>query len=599
MNIYKLQGRYDEARRLVREGWARYPDRVGTLQELVRLDTTNPDPDRARSSPTLETALGPLPTTTGSGSAGPTWRPGPAGSRRPASWLDACLGRRPDDPAVWRARLDWAEAAEDEAEVRRALAHLPADRVAARPRCSPSAPGSLAGPATPRRERRALEELDRARPGRPAGPGAAGRAARSGPASPSEAERLRGVKGELDRTLDWYVVQIFPERPARPRRRAGRAAEALGRRFEARCWWELAAERRPGRRGPRASWPGSTADGEASAAAPARPPPTCWPSSDDARHRRRLAATASGPAARRPGSSTTPRPPACASSTTTARRRSASSPRRWAAASACSTTTATAGSTSTSSRAARSRPSPTRPDAGDRLFRNRGDGTFEDVTEPLGHRRRCPAATATASPSATTTTTATPTCSSPAGGPTPSTATGATGRSRTSPSAAGLGGDRDWPTSAAFADLDGDGDLDLYVCHYLAWDAEHPRLCRDPARRRPTSTATRATSRRCPTTSSATTAAGSSTSPREAGIVDRDGRGLGVVAADLDDDGRVDLFVANDMSANYLFRNLGGFRFEEVGHAAGVAGQRRRAATRRAWASPAATSTATAGPTWP
>ena len=52
-----------------------------------------------------------------------------------------------------------------------------------------------------------------------------------------------------------------------------------------------------------------------------------------------------------------------------------------------------------------------------------------------------------------------------------------------------------------------------------------------------------------------------------AGIVDRDGRGLGVVAADLDDDGRIDLFVANDMTANFLFRNLGGFRFEEIGHA--------------------------------
>ena len=56
----------------------------------------------------------------------------------------------------------------------------------------------------------------------------------------------------------------------------------------------------------------------------------------------------------------------------------------------------------------------------------------------------------------------------------------------------------------------------------------------------------------------------------EAGIVDRDGRGLGVVAADLDDDGRVDLFVANDMTANFLFRNLGGFRFEEVGRGVGV-----------------------------
>src|SRR5439155_3109515 len=57
----------------------------------------------------------------------------------------------------------------------------------------------------------------------------------------------------------------------------------------------------------------------------------------------------------------------------------------------------------------------------------------------------------------------------------------------------------------------------------------------------------------------------------QAGIVDRDGRGLGVVAADLDDDGRIDLFVANDMTANFLFRNLGNMRFEEIGHPAGVA----------------------------
>ena len=33
---------------------------------------------------------------------------------------------------------------------------------------------------------------------------------------------------------------------------------------------------------------------------------------------------------------------------------------------------------------------------------------------------------------------------------------------------------------------------------------------------------------------------------------------------DLDDDNRIDVYVANDMSANYLFRNLGGFHFEET-----------------------------------
>src|SRR5262249_8187635 len=151
------------------------------------------------------------------------------------------------------------------------------------------------------------------------------------------------------------------------------------------------------------------------------------------------------------------------------------------------------------------------------LYRNRGDGTFEDVTEAWG-----------------------------------------------------LGGDRDWPTSAAFADLDGDGDLDLYVCHYVLWDAENPRLCRNEA----THAFMSCNPLSCPARPdhvfrnhggrfSDVTAA--------AGIGDRDGRGLGVVAADFDDDGRIDLFVANDKSANFLFRNLGGFRFEEVGESSGVA----------------------------
>jgi hypothetical protein len=49
------------------------------------------------------------------------------------------------------------------------------------------------------------------------------------------------------------------------------------------------------------------------------------------------------------------------------------------------------------------------------------------------------------------------------------------------------------------------------------------------------------------------------------------GKGLGVLIADLDGDGRVDVYVANDTSGNFLYRNRGGGRLEEVGLECGVA----------------------------
>ena len=209
------------------------------------------------------------------------------------------------------------------------------------------------------------------------------------------------------------------------------------------------------------------------------------------------------------------------------------------------------------------------PSWGDRLFRNRRDGTFEDVTERTGLYRL-------------------------PGGYGHGVAVGdydndghpdlfvtrwrsyallrnrgdGTFEDMTVP--ANLGGDRDWPTSAAWADLDGDGDLDLYVCHYLQFDVMSRQVCVDPESK---------VRHYCIPRNFASLPDHIFRNDRgrfvdvtkAAGFIDPDGRGLGVVAADIDGDNRIDLYVANDMSANYLFRNMGGFHFEETAVAAGAA----------------------------
>ena len=59
---------------------------------------------------------------------------------------------------------------------------------------------------------------------------------------------------------------------------------------------------------------------------------------------------------------------------------------------------------------------------------------------------------------------------------------------------------------------------------------------------------------------------------RAAGVVDSKGRyGFGVAWFDMDDDGKLDLLVANDSGPNYVYRNLGNGRFTDVSYASGAA----------------------------
>jgi hypothetical protein len=161
---------------------------------------------------------------------------------------------------------------------------------------------------------------------------------------------------------------------------------------------------------------------------------------------------------------------------------------------------------------------------GNVLFRNQGDGTFADVTARAGVA---------------------------AGG---------------------------WSTSAAWADYDGDGRLDLFVARYIAFDPAtaplpgavlpgvncsyrgFPVMCGPRGLKGVRDVLFR--NNGDGTFADVTEAAGIDTETY---------RGLGVVWGDYDNDGRLDLLVANDAQPNQLYRNRGDRTFEELALLAGVA----------------------------
>jgi hypothetical protein len=152
---------------------------------------------------------------------------------------------------------------------------------------------------------------------------------------------------------------------------------------------------------------------------------------------------------------------------------------------------------------------------GGTLYRNRGDGTFEDVTQKLN---------------------------------------------------AAVKG---WTTSAGWLDYDRDGRLDLFVARYMDWDFERGALyCGSPQVRaycHPDNfkgASPVLLHQKADGTFEDVSA--------KAGIADPEGKSLGVAFADFDGDGWTDIFVANDNARQFLFRNKGDGTFEDVTLLAGV-----------------------------
>jgi hypothetical protein len=136
--------------------------------------------------------------------------------------------------------------------------------------------------------------------------------------------------------------------------------------------------------------------------------------------------------------------------------------------------------------------------------------------------------------------------------------------------AAGLS-DRLWSTSAAWGDVNGDGELDLYVVHYVNWSLDNNPAC--PSQQDPGERDICSPKEFEPLPDTLYINQGDGTfrdGSKEAGLR-TDGKGLGVVLADLDADSDLDLFVANDTTANFLYLNDGQGKLSEVGEINGAA----------------------------
>jgi hypothetical protein len=142
---------------------------------------------------------------------------------------------------------------------------------------------------------------------------------------------------------------------------------------------------------------------------------------------------------------------------------------------------------------------------------------------------------------------------------------------------AGLGGFEGFWTGASWADYDGDGHDDLYVCGYVRYDFRPDLAGRESNQYAQSIPFTLNPSSYEPVRNLLFHNRGDGTFEEvavRAGVANPGGRSLSASWTDLDLDGRPDLYVANDVSDNALFRNRGDGTFEDLSYSARAADYR-------------------------
>ncbi|MBI5757242.1 MAG: CRTAC1 family protein [Planctomycetales bacterium] len=127
-----------------------------------------------------------------------------------------------------------------------------------------------------------------------------------------------------------------------------------------------------------------------------------------------------------------------------------------------------------------------------------------------------------------------------------------------------------WGSSAAWGDINGDGWLDLYVAHYVNWSFDNHPKCPGPSKEHPTEICPPRSFEGLPDVLYFSHGDGTFHDASDEAGLKKDGKGLGVVLADVDLDGDLDVYVGNDTVSNFLYQNDGTGHLSEMGLMSGT-----------------------------